>query len=96
MVNMHFSRKVEALADDFALDLLIRAEIDPNHLGEALKHLKKDSDGKRPEFFKYIDSHPDIDTRIQKAREKSLASRIKDRPFDINWEEVKESLPSLF
>ena len=96
VVNMHFSRAVEARTDDFALDLLIRVDIDPNHLGKALENLKKDRDGKRPEFLKYIDSHPDIYARIQKAREKSLQSGIKGWTFDINWDEVKESLPSMF
>jgi len=63
VVNIQFSKNVEARADAFALDLLIQARIDPIHFAEALEHLSEDR--KKPVYLKYIDGHPEIETRIE-------------------------------
>jgi len=63
VVNIQFSKNVEARADAFALELLIQARIDPIHFAEALEHLSEDR--KNPVYLKYIDGHPEIETRIE-------------------------------
>ena len=93
--NIRFSRAVESRADDYALDLLTAAEIDPANLGAALDNLKKESKYELGKILKYIDSHPEIDTRIKKAYEKSSLPGEDYKPFEINWNEVKNSLPPI-
>jgi len=94
--NIHFSRSVESRADDFALDLLAAAEIDPNKLGIALTNLKYKKEFEQIKLLKYIDNHPEINFRIKKAYEKSNLAAIDEKAFDINWNEVKSLLPSVF
>lgn len=94
--NIHFSRSVESRADDFALDLLAAAEIDPNKLGIALTNLKHKKEFEQIKLLKYIDNHPEINSRIKKAYEKSSLAEIDEKAFDINWNEVKSLLPSVF
>jgi len=93
--NIRFSRAVESRADDYALDLLTAAEIDPANLGAALDNLKKENKHELGTILKYIDSHPEIDTRIKKAYEKSSLPGEDYKPFEINWNEVKNSLPPI-
>ena len=93
--NIRFSRAVESRADDYALDLLNAAEIDPANLGAALDNLKKENKYELGKILKYIDSHPEIDTRIKKAHEKSSLPGEDYKPFEINWNEVKNSLPPI-
>ncbi len=94
--NIHFSRSIESRADDFALDLLAAAEIDPNKLGIALTNLKHKKEFEQVKLLKYIDNHPEINSRIKKAYEKSSLAAIDEKAFDINWNEVKSLLPSVF
>lgn len=92
--NIKFSRSVEQRADDFALELLIASEIDPVRMGEALKNLKKEGDADYMKVLKYIDTHPDIDSRIKKAYERSSSAGISEQTLNISWEAVKGSLPA--
>jgi predicted Zn-dependent protease len=92
--NIKFSRSVEQRADDFALELLIASEIDPVRMGEALTSLKREGDADYMKVLRYIDSHPDIDSRIKKAYERSSSAGISEQTFNISWEAVKGSLPA--
>lgn len=90
-VNIQFSRNVEARADAFALELLIRARIDPIHFAEALEHL---SEGKeKPVYLKYLDGHPEIETRIEQIRERSQEVTVDVLPLGIDWQAVQQTLP---
>ena len=91
--HINFSRSTESKADDFALDLLMRAEIDPIHLGKALENLKQKSDLHQVGITRYIDTHPDIDSRIHKAYDKSTSIAVIERKFNIDWDKVKNTLP---
>lgn len=90
-VNIQFSRNVEARADAFALELLIRARIDPIHFAEALEHLSDGSE--KPVYLKYLDGHPEIETRIQQIRERSNEVLIDVLPLEIDWQAVQRTLP---
>jgi len=92
LLQMHFSRSVEEKADDYALRLLNRSGIDPACLAEALELLKEKSKGKLDRLLRYIDSHPDIDTRIQLAREFSKKLNGHFVRLDIDWKKLQEKL----
>lgn len=92
VVNIRFSRSVEEKADDYALHLLSKAEIDPVHLANALEHLKKESNKQLEKILKYIDSHPELDSRIQRAREFSGHLKARFTPINIDWNLLKEAL----
>ena len=90
VVNLHFSREVEAAADAFALDLLAAAGIDPAALADALSRLQGEGDGP-PTVFRYLDSHPDLESRIQSA----AARRGETRPGAVreeDWQALRAAL----
>lgn len=93
-VNISFSKNVEARADAFALELLIRARIDPIHFAEALEHLSEDR--KQPVYLKYLDGHPEIETRIKQIRERSKEVHIDVLPLEIDWQAVQLTLPDTW
>jgi Zn-dependent protease with chaperone function len=91
VVNIQFSKNVEARADAFALELLIRARIDPIHFAEALEHLSKGRE--KPVYSKYLDGHPEIETRIDQIRKRSNEVPIDILPLEIDWQAVQRTLP---
>jgi predicted Zn-dependent protease len=91
--NIKYSRSVEQKADDFALELLISAKIDPAYMGKALQNMKRDEGFNYMKILRYIDTHPQIDSRVNNAYERSASADIDEKKFDIQWEEVKDSLP---
>jgi predicted Zn-dependent protease len=91
--NIKYTRRVEQMADDFALELLIDAEIDPAHMGKALENMKQNERFDNIKLLQYIDTHPQIDARMDNAYERSASADIDEKKFDIQWEEVKASLP---
>ena len=97
IVSVHYSRFVEAQADEFALALMAKAGIDPVHFARALERLRKDQDDGLAKVLKYLDTHPDIDARIEKARlhARSLSATTA-RAFDLDWQQLKRALPTVF
>ncbi len=94
--NIKYSRSVEQLADDFALELLTSDGIDPAHMGKALENMIQNEGNEGFDYmkiFRYIDTHPQIDSRIDNAYERSASADIDEMKFDIQWEKVKDSLP---
>jgi predicted Zn-dependent protease len=91
--SIQYSRHVEQMVDDFALELLIAAQIDPAYMGKALENISRDEGFAYGGFLRYIDTHPQIENRIKMAYERSDSAHIHEKKFDINWENVKASLP---
>ena len=91
--NIKYSRSVEQRADDFALELLISAGIDPASLGKAMENMKQNGTPEYMNIFRYIDTHPSIDLRISSAYERSASADVDEKKFDIQWDKVKDSLP---
>ncbi len=91
VVNIRFSRNVEARADDFALELLIQARIDPIHFAAALEHLSQDRE--EPTYLKYLDGHPEIEARIEQIRKRSKEIPIDVLPLEIDWQAMQKALP---
>jgi predicted Zn-dependent protease len=95
-VRITYGRRAESRADAFALELLVEAEIDPSHFTKMLRQLEEASED-LPEWVAYIDTHPAMGDRISRAEEfaGAAAGRIW-RPLEIDWENVRDSLPSPF
>jgi len=97
VVNNKFTREQEEKADDFALNLLIKSGISPQYFINVFEEIKKkeiniiDKD-----LMKYISTHPDTDSRIDKAKEKLKDFNKKEYNFNINWIKLKKQLPALF
>ena len=91
-MNIRFTRSVEERADDFAVHLLRDAGIDPVHFANALDNLRGETPEQLEKILRYIDTHPELDSRIRKAREFSEALDNHFTPIDIDWSELKETL----
>jgi len=96
LVGARFSRAAEARADTFALDLLARAQLNPLHFASVLERLRRESRGPLGRFLLYIDSHPELDSRIRGARERAARLGLREKPFALDWEAFLEALPSGF
>lgn len=79
---MHYSRQAEERADRYALELLARARLDPARFAEALGRLE--SRAPSP-LLRYLDTHPDIGSRIEAARRRSAEARPPAEPLAAEW-----------
>jgi predicted Zn-dependent protease len=86
-----YSRRQEESADDFALDLLEKSGINPHIMGTTLRHLKDES-GDFSHRMEIIMSHPDMDSRIQKAYEYKVREGFSEKNLEIDWEAVHNSI----
>jgi predicted Zn-dependent protease len=91
MVNVHYGREAEDLADVFSVHLLARAGIPPGSFGEALARIR-DSARNEPGLLKYIDPHSPIDRRIEKAWEQAGREQVVPRKLPVDWEKIKQVL----
>jgi len=94
-VNARYTRAAEDRADGFALDLLEGSGLDPGAFGDALARLSALKD-KPSELLRYLDTHSDIDERIEGARERSRLFTGARRPLGVDWRAVQAALPSAF
>jgi predicted Zn-dependent protease len=87
---LQYGRKQENEADEFAVNLLEKANIDPEYLISVFEKLMEiHSDLKALEW---ISTHPNTEERI-----KNIENSISDTTFhftfsDINWEAIKEEI----
>ncbi len=96
MINASFSRKQEELADQFAFQLLMKSRLKPGRLADFFKRLQKERETGSPKILKYLDTHPTIGSRIEKAGEASKSFERVEEKFNLDWEAVKRALPSIF
>jgi predicted Zn-dependent protease len=71
---LHFLRGDEQSADDAALEMLKRAGIPPSEMVKAFEKLKASSGESRDETIgalKYLSTHPPLDERIARVKERS-------------------------
>ena len=99
LITMRYSREVEQRADEAALGLLERADIDPAALAGAFSRLKREGGegGARPKVLQYLESHPDLDARIQHARDTAAAAAGRRagpwKPIDPQvWKRLRAAL----
>jgi len=90
-ISTSFDRHNEEEADDFALDLAVKSEINPRRLGQFFLRLKSDNsdilDG-----LEFLRTHPMDNDRIKRSAEHQLPKGFTEKPIDIDWVEVQELL----
>lgn len=101
-IRLKYSRTAEDRADERCLELLDAAGIDPAAFAEALE-LIADAAERTPELLRWLDTHSDIDARIERARSFAEApgagadaAAVSRRPLDVDWRAVQADLPSVF
>lgn len=87
---LRYSRITEERADRYALDLLVEARIDPGRLADALSRL---DNGTPPALLRYLDTHPDLDARIGRAKRRSVQAAVATEPLEVEW--PREALRAL-
>ena len=97
LVHTSFSREAEERADAYGVDLLMKANIDPQHFIDVFQNLKeRDGESSDLEIPEFLSSHPDTDSRIDSIRERMQGGRVLSEPFDMDWRRIQRSLPSAF
>jgi predicted Zn-dependent protease len=91
-VRIRYGRRAEERADEFAVSLLASSDLDPTAYSGALRALA-DTAEDAPEWARYVDVHPPLDSRITLA-EKRAAGAVRGDELDVDWEEVLAALPS--
>lgn len=87
VTSSYFSRRQEEEADDFALDLLHRCDISPRALGTLFRRMNRSH-----AELELLMSHPATNSRIKTSFEYELEEGFENRPFDLDWQAVKETL----
>ncbi len=85
-----FDRKNEKEADDFALELSKKSQINPRRLGQFFIRMK----GKKNSILEnlaFISTHPLDGDRIKKASDYKLPVDFEEKAFNIDWEIVKST-----
>ncbi len=49
-----------------------------------------------PELLRWLDTHSDIDARIERARSFATSPGVSRRLLDVDWRAVRAELPSVF
>jgi beta-barrel assembly-enhancing protease len=90
LISSVFSRNQEADADHFGMELLVKAQIDPQSMAaffERLNEEKKDYS----QYFEWIMSHPNNNNRIKASMEYEVPSDFQPEPFNLNWQSVQQA-----
>ena len=91
-VRIRYGRRAEERADEFAVSLLASSDLDPTAYSSALRALAETADD-APEWARYVDLHPPLDSRITLA-EKRADGAVRGDELDVDWDEVLAALPS--
>lgn len=91
-VRIRYGRRAEERADEFAVSLLASSDLDPTAYSDALRALAETAEN-APEWARYVDVHPPLDSRITLA-EKRAAGAVGGDELDVDWNAVLAALPS--
>lgn len=98
LVTLRYGREAENRADNFAVQLLAGAGIDPRSYAAALTRIR-DTGLKHPGLFRYLDPHSPIDERIAaatQAAESAAAGRAAAwEPVAADWKKLLKALPTV-
>ena len=86
-----FDRSQEREADQYALDLLVKAKIAPTSLAAFFRRLKRQY-GSVYESLEILSTHPHTNSRIKAALEYEVPEGFEREELGLDWEAVKESL----
>jgi predicted Zn-dependent protease len=84
-----FDRQQETDADNFAIELMAKADIDPSSLGNFLFRLAKDHD--MPEELVWISTHPESKSRAAEILSKKKEYKFNPKPIlNTPWKDVQK------
>ncbi len=96
LLDLKYTRDQESAADDFALETLVAAGIDPIHFAAIMEKLDPGRGGGESKLVKYLSTHPHRGERVEKARRASAQFASAGDDSTIDWPRVKKLLPSVF
>jgi predicted Zn-dependent protease len=96
LLDLKYTRDQESAADDFALETLVAAGIDPIHFAAIMEKLDPGRGGGKSKLVKYLSTHPHRGERVEKARRASAQFASAGDDSTIDWLRVKKLLPSVF
>ena len=96
LLDLKYTRDQESAADDFALETLVAAGIDPIHFAAIMEKLDPGKGGGENTLFEYLSTHPHRGERAEKARRASAQFASAGDDATIDWHRVKKLLPSVF
>jgi predicted Zn-dependent protease len=91
LISNRFSRDQEADADAYAVDLLLKAGVDPEPMAQFFERMLEN----RPEFMEeleFLSTHPADGKRVQQIRELSKGKVIEDNDANEQWMRLDELL----
>ena len=90
LIDANYSRDAEAVADQFAFDLLVGAGVRPSALATFFERLQKEQ-GESAGILAHFQSHPELGDRIAAARSGNTGSATFDRPSldDRDWSNLR-------
>jgi len=98
LAALSFSREQEDEADALGLELIYRAQFDPDGMPQFFAKLKQEQLDKGIDLPSFLSTHPDTEQRIRVLRE-AIAHRgaVEIRPLEVDWEAArKECAPIPF
>jgi predicted Zn-dependent protease len=87
-----FTRDEERLADDSAIGLLTKANIDPNGLVQVLNQMQEISGDIETKMNPYNTNHPMLSERLINVKEKIKAQKIKKNKTNVRYEIIRAKL----
>lgn len=91
VLSTRFDRKYEKQADDFALDLLVEADLSPKHMARVFQKFK-DAESETGGPLEILSTHPNTHNRFERAYTHPIPDDFEERPLTIDWTAVKEAL----
>lgn len=86
-----FDRDQEREADQYGLDLLVKAKVSPQAMATFFRRLEREK-GTYNENLEIMMTHPHVNSRIKASMEYQVPEGFTTEAFELNWMAVKESL----
>lgn len=90
-VSSAFDRAQETEADQFALQTLEKARINPRFVSRIFRKLKEEYET-YDERLEFLMSHPNLNKRIKESLEYSIPENFAEEPLELDWEAVKRNV----
>lgn len=94
LTSSSFDRAQESEADRLAVEYMLKANLDPEHLANVMFRLSQE-DSAMPEYLEWVSTHPDSKDRsadILKLKNESEQTEFETLATDEEWEALKTRL----
>lgn len=92
-LSTSFDRSNEEEADDFALALAYRSQVNPRRLAQFFLRLKIENENSISDKLNFISTHPMNNDRIKKSSDFELPDDFEELSIPLDWDKVKSFLP---